>query len=158
MGWIKNIYDFLKLRRELLKDYKKEDLCAKFTKTYGVEFKTDWAARLYAVVNPALQNIRDNGTTQIFEYGQDGLTDKTYIKHWIMERLIVVEKYIAATNLLDILLFDMREITMDGKPTGNYLVTFTPYNFPMFKKSWKRLAALLGGLLVAAAIISIIIF
>lgn len=154
MGWIKNIYNFLKLRKELKKDYEKEQICEKFTELYGIEFKSDWAARIYAVVNPALQNIRDNGTSQIFEYDENGITDKTYIKNWIMTKLVASEKYIAAANLLDILLFDMKELQVDGQPSGNYLIVFTPFSFPDFVKSWKALAVTVFSVIAAAIVIT----
>lgn len=154
MGWIKNIYNFLKLRKELKRDYEKEEICRKFTELYGVEFKSDWAARIYAVVNPTLQNIRDSGTSQIFEYDEDGVTDKTYIKAWIMTKLAASEKYFAASNLLDILLFDMKELRVDGQPSGNYLITFTPFNFDDFERSWKNLAVTIFSVIALGIVIT----
>ena len=153
MGWIKDIFNYISLSREMKKLYD-DGLVEQFSKLYGVKFRYDNALRLYAVINPTLQNIQNDGATQIFEFGQDGLTDKTYIKQWILLKLSAVEKLITAENLLDVLTFDIREITIDDQPTGNYVIIFTPIGFKEFDYAWKHLlywvlgvtAVVLGGL------------
>ena len=149
MGWIKDIFNYISLSREMKKLYD-DGLVEQFSKLYGVKFRYDNARRLYAVINPTLQNIQNDGATQIFEFGQDGLTDKTYIKQWILLKLSAVEKLITAENLLDVLTFDIREITIDDQPTGNYVIIFTPIGFKEFDYAWKHLLYwVLGGIAVA---------
>lgn len=150
--WIKDLFDFWKIRRELLKDYKNENLIERFSQIFDVKFKADRAARLYAVMNPLLMNMRANNTSQIFEYTNDGMNDYTYVKQYVLTRLMAVEKMFAAQNLLDILTFDIKAIDVDNKPSGNYLITFTPYNFDDYLKAKKKSFILLGIVLVLGII------
>ena len=152
MGWIKDIFNYISLSREMKKLYD-DGLVEQFSKLYGVKFRYDNARRLYAVINPTLQNIQNDGATQIFEFGQDGLTDKTYIKQWILLKLSAVEKLITAENLLDVLTFDIREITIDNQPTGNYVIIFTPIGFKEFDYAWKHLLYWVLGVLGVTAVV-----
>ena len=72
MSWIGDIYEFNKLRKELKKIYKETDIVRKLSETYEVNFKVDRAARLYAVLNPMLLNLKTKNTSQIFEYTSNG--------------------------------------------------------------------------------------
>lgn len=152
MSIIKDIYNFWSLRRDLLKVYEEEQLLVKFSQLYDIPFKVDRAARIYAVINPLAYNLKRNGSSQIFEYTVDGTNDYEYIKHWIFTKMAVVEKMFAAQNLLDVLVFDLKQIMVDDKPSGNYLITFTPYNFNDYVNSKKKLIILSLSLIVAAAI------
>lgn len=153
--WIKDLFRFWKLRHDLLHEYKKENLEERFTELFGIKFKTDHAARLYGIMNPLLMNMRSNNTSQIYEYTSSGMSDYTYLKNYVLTRLIAVEKMFAAQNLLDILKFDIEAIDVDGKPSGNYLITFTPYNFKDYEKARKKLFILIGILLLVLVIAGI---
>lgn len=157
MGWIRDIHNFIKTSRAVKEAYKKEGIIEKFNQLYGVSFKVDNVGRLYAVISPVLQNIQNNGTSQIFEFGPGGLSDKTYIEQWIMIKLNAVEKLIAAQNLLDILTFDIREVVMDGEPTGNYLVIFSPVGFEEFNTAWKKLTiTIVSTLAIVGTVLGVI--
>lgn len=153
--WIKDLFSFWRLRRDLLRDYKIENLEERFTELFGVKFNTDRAARLYGVMNPLLMNMRSNNTSQIYEYSSEGMTDYTYVKNYVLTRLIAVEKMFAAQNLLDVLKFDIEAIYVDGKPSGNYLITFTPYNLKDYEKARKKLFILIGILLLILVVAGI---
>ena len=84
MSWIGDIYEFNKLRRELKKIYKETDIVQKLSETYEVDFKVDRAARLYAVLNPMLLNLRTKNTSQIFEYTSNGVSDISWLKQYVM--------------------------------------------------------------------------
>lgn len=152
MGWIKDIYNYCRVAKEV-KGLCKEGLLNQFSQLYGVPFKIDHAGRIYAVVNPALQNIQADGSSQIFEFGENGLSDRTYISQWVMLKLTAVEKLMTAHNLLDVLTFDIREILIDGQPSGSYAVIFSPVGFKEFDHGWKNLAwtslcAILSGVFI----------
>lgn len=152
MGWIKDIYNYCRLAREI-KGLCKDGLLNQFSSLYGVPFKIDHAGRMYAVVNPALQNIQKDGSTQIFEFDGNGLSDKTYISQWVMTKLVAVEKLITAHNLLDVLTFDIREILIDGQPSGSYAIIFTPVGFKEFDHGWRNLAWAVASCMLASIFI-----
>lgn len=153
--WLKDLFSFWKLRHDLLREYKEENLEERFAELFGIKFKTDRAARLYGIMNPLLMNMRSNNTSQIYEYTNSGMSDYTYVKNYILTHLIAIEKMFAAQNLLDILKFDIEAIDVDGKPSGNYLITFTPYNFKDYEKARKKLFILIGILLLVLVIVGI---
>ena len=160
MGFLKDIYEFRKLRKELLRVYKDDNLVNRFSDLYKLNFKVDRAARMYAVMNPLLMNIK-TGSSQAYEYTTGGMNDYEYIRQWILTNLMAVAPALAAENLLDVLLFDIKELLYDGKPSGNYLITFKPYNFDDYVKAKKKLGILLGILipiLIAIVITLLIIF
>lgn len=142
MSWIGDIYEFNKLRRELKKIYKETDIVQKLSETYEVDFKVDRAARLYAVLNPMLLNLRTKNTSQIFEYTSNGVSDISWLKQYVMDRLIGVERYLAEIGLLDVLKFDITQCYIDDEPTNNYLLKFTPILFDDFVNSKKKLIIL----------------
>ena len=131
-----------KLRRELKKIYKETDIVQKLSETYEVDFKVDRAARLYAVLNPMLLNLRTKNTSQIFEYTSNGVSDISWLKQYVMDRLIGVERYLAEIGLLDVLKFDITQCYIDDEPTNNYLLKFTPILFDDFVNSKKKLIIL----------------
>lgn len=154
MGIFKDIYSFRKLRHDLMKVYKEENLVDRFSRLYGLKFKVDRAARMYAVMNPMLHSMQSNKTSQIYEYTTNGINDYEYVRQWVFANLMAVAPELAAENLLDVLLFDLKELLYEGKPSGNYLITFSPYNFKDYVKAKKKLGILLGIILGLLAIIS----
>lgn len=140
---IKNIFTYLSLKKELMNDYREENLIERFSELYKVPFKVDNAGRLYAIINPLLLNIRNNSSSQIYEYTSEGMTDTTYIKQWVFTNLMAIEKMFAAENLLDVLLFDIQPILNNGTPTGNYLITFTPRGFHEYDKARRTILTVL---------------
>ena len=110
-------------------------------------------------MNPLLMNIK-TGSSQAYEYTTGGMNDYEYIRQWILTNLMAIAPALAAENLLDVLLFDIKELLYDGKPSGNYLITFKPYNFDDYVKAKKKLGILLGILIpiLIAIVITLIIF
>jgi hypothetical protein len=89
---------------------------------FGVTFKKDWVGRIYTVINPNIQDGKYNPTTQIFEYGENGLDNTTYVHNWIMERMNVAEKFIQTQNLFDILTYNIKKLDQ----YDNYLFIIQP--------------------------------
>ena len=115
---IKNI----KYTRLLNKIYKNENLLENLSNLFGVAFKKDWVGRIYAVINPNIQDGKYSPTTQIFEYGENGLDNTTYVHNWIMERMNVAEKFIQTQNLFDILTYNIKKLDQ----YDNYLFIIQP--------------------------------
>lgn len=155
MGIFKNIYGFRKLRRELLTLYKEDSIPERFSKLYKVDFKVDRAARMYAIINPLLHNMKTNNASQAYEYTANGMNDYEYIRQWIFTNLLAIAPVMAGSNLLDVLLFDITEVLYDGEKTGNYCITFTPYNFKDYVNSKKKLWNLIwkGLVILAVAVV-----
>ena len=105
--------------------YEQDQLIAKLSHTFGVQFRRDWVGRLYAVVNPAIKDGKfDN--SQVFEYAQGGYDTTEHAKQWIVERTIMMENFIQTNNLFDALTFDVRRLDNNG----NYLLVLMPVTLP----------------------------
>lgn len=115
---IKNI----KYTRLLNKIYNSENLLENLSQLFGVTFKKDWIGRVYAVINPNIQDGKYNPSTQIFEYRENGLDNTTYIHNWIMERMNVAEQFIQTQNLFDILTYNIKKLDQ----YDNYLFIIQP--------------------------------
>lgn len=97
-----------------------EHLWNNLGKMLNTDFKTDWIGRSYAVINPSVSKNEYDINSQIFEYGQDGLSDLPGVENWIMKRLMVAQNFIQAQNLFDILTYKIKKIDN----YNNYLLIF----------------------------------
>lgn len=125
-----NLYLNIKYTRLLNKIYKDENLLYKFSQLFGVEFKKDWVGRIYTVINPNILNNELDVNTQIFEYGENGLTNKPYIEKYIMTKLNLIKDFIMANNLFDLLTYEIVELDK----YDNYLIVLKPITFDDCKK------------------------
>lgn len=145
--WIDN----WRYQKILNKVYEEEDVIAKISTIFGVQFYKDWIGRLYAVINPAIKDGKwDN--QQVFEYTEGGQDTTEHATQWIMERMLLIENFIRVNNLFDILGYNIEKI--DDK--GNYLFTLYPITLPgvlsdLKKIPWELL--IIGGLTVAGFLI-----
>lgn len=132
------------LKRAIVED----ELIAKLSHTFGVQFRTDWIGRIYAVINPAIQDGKFN-PDQIFEYTESGPDNTEFIKRWTMERLIVMDSFLKINNLFDILTYDLRKLD----EYGNYLLVISPVTLPNVLKYGKYAMYELIGLMIIGATI-----
>lgn len=129
-----NLYLNIKYTSLLNKIYKDENLLYKFSQLFGVEFKKDWVGRIYTVINPNILNNELDVNTQIFEYGENGLTNKPYIEKYIMTKLNIIKNFIMANNLFDLLTYEIVELDK----YDNYLIVLKPITFDDCKK-WTKI-------------------
>ena len=129
-----NLYLNIKYTSLLNKIYKDENLLYKFSQLFGVEFKKDWVGRIYTVINPNILNNELDVNTQIFEYGENGLTNKPYIEKYIMTKLNLIKSFIMANNLFDLLAYEIVELDK----YDNYLIVLKPITFDDCKK-WTKI-------------------
>lgn len=146
--FIKNLIVNIKYTKLLRQIYKDEKLIDKFSKLFGIEFRMDWVGRLYAVINPNIIDKKLDVNTQIFEYGENGLTNEPYIEKYIMTKLNLVKDFIMANNLFDLLTYEIKKLD----DYDNYLFVIKPITFDDCKK-WTKIFAIVYPILITVGII-----
>lgn len=146
--WLNNKYTKL-----LKKVYKEEQLLSKFSQLFGTEFRIDWVGRIYTVINPNVIDDKFETNTQIFEYGENGLSNNSYIEHWIMTKLNIAQNFIMANNLFDLLTYEIKRLDN----YDNYLFIIKPITFDDCKK-WTKLFSIVYSILFIVGITLLIIF
>lgn len=129
--------------------YKEEQIPENLSKLFNSNFKIDWVGRLYTVINPNLLNGEYDTNTQIFEYGENGLTNEMFIERYIMQKLNIASNFIKANNLFDLLTYKIEKID----EYDNYLFIIEPITFNDFVKNTKRFSILLSSLIIAGIIL-----
>lgn len=155
------IYNFFKhlfLNRKYTKIIKRiysdEHLLEGFSRMFGSEFHLDWVGRAYAVLNPNLdENGRYSPNTQIFEYTDNGLDNTRMIEGWIMEKISVVSNFINTNNLFELLTYSIKKLDN----YDNYLFILEPITLQDCFKWSKRMAILMGILLVIGIVLLVIL-
>jgi hypothetical protein len=145
-SFFKNLLLNIKYTRLLKRIYKDENLLDKFSQLFGVEFRMDWVGRVYTVINPNIINDKLDVNTQIFEYGDNGLTNEPYVEKYIMTKLNLVRDFIMANNLFDLLTYEIKKLD----EYDNYLFVIKPITFDDCKK-WTKIFT------ITYSIISIVI-
>lgn len=135
----------IKYTRLLRKIYKDEFLLQRFSELFGTEFRLDWVGRMYTVINPNIINDKLDINTQIFEYGNNGLTNEPYIEKYIMTRFNLVKDFIMANNLFDLLTYEIKRID----EYDNYLFVIKPITFDECKKWTKIFIGVYGAIAIA---------
>jgi hypothetical protein len=148
--FIKNLWLNIKYTRLLTKIYDDEKLLYKFSQLFGVEFRQDWVGRMYAVLNPNIINDKLDFNTQIFEYGENGLTNEPYIEKYIMTKLNLVKDFIMANNLFDMLTYEIKRIDN----YDNYLIIIKPITFDDCKK-WSKIFVITYSILAILGVIAL---
>ena len=146
--WLNNKYTNL-----IKRVYKEEQLLSKFSQLFGTEFRIDWVGRIYTVINPNIIQDKFETNTQIFEYGENGLSNTAYIEHWIMTKLNIAQNFIMANNLFDLLTYEIKRLDN----YDNYLFIIKPITFDDFKK-WTKIFSIVYGILFIVGITLLIIF
>lgn len=151
--FLKNLWLNCKYTKLLKKVYKDEQLLSKFSQLFGTEFRIDWVGRIYTVINPNIIQDKLDTNTQIFEYGENGLSNTTYIEHWIMTKLNIAQNFIMANNLFDLLTYEIKRLDF----YDNYLFIIKPITFDDCKK-WTKIFSIVYGILTVIGITLLIIF
>lgn len=151
---IRNLIDYVKTKRIIKEVIKEEDLLnnlsSLFSKgDYRIKFKQDWIGRIYAVVNPVVQDPQ----SRIFEFGEEGVNIKSFVHKWVMDHMIAADTFIKNHELFDILIYNIEQLDDDY----NFLFTLTPIAWYDFWKSLKRFFWISLSIIVLA-IVALIIF
>ena len=109
-NFIKHLILHIKYNKLLKNIYNEENLINRFSQLFGTEFRIDWVGRLYTVINPNLIDNQLDTNTQIFEYTENGLSNNSYIEHWIMTKLNIAQQFIMANNLFDLLTYEIKRL------------------------------------------------
>ena len=112
----------IKYTKILNKIYEDEHIPENLSNLFKSQFKQDWIGRLYTVINPNLLGEDFDMNTIIYEYGETGLNNKTFVERWIMMRLNIAQSFIQANNLFDLLTYDIKKID----EYDNYLFIVEP--------------------------------
>ena len=132
--FIKNLILNVRYTKLLKKIYQDEQLLSKFSQLFGTEFRIDWVGRVYTVINPNIINEQFDVNTQIFEYGENGLSNAPYIEKWIMTKFNIIKDFVMANNLFDLLTYELKKID----DYDNYLFIIKPITFDECKK-WVKI-------------------
>ena len=152
-NFLKNLVLNIKYTRILKKIYRDEDLLNKFSQLFGVEFRIDWVGRVYTIINPNITNEKLNINTQIFEYGEDGLTNRPYVEKYIMTRLNLIRDFIMANNMFDLLTYEIKRLD----DYDNYLFVIKPITFDDCMK-WTKIFAIVYSIIVIIGTLLLCVF
>ncbi len=154
---IYNFFKYLLLNRKysrlIKKTFQNENILQGLSQIFKANFKTDWIGRIYAVLNP---NLDENGqyspNTQIFEYGENGLNNEKMVEQWVMERMVVISEFIQANNLFELLTYSIKKLDK----YDNYLFILEPVTLSDCMK-WSKRFAVLSGILIIIGITLLIV-
>ena len=120
-NFIKYLWLHFKYKKMLQKIYKDENLLNNLSHLFQSNFKQDWIGRIYTILNPLIINDEVQINTQILEYGPEGISNKSWIDKWIMDKLMIAQKFIKTNNLFDLLTYEIKQIDQ-----YNYLFIMQP--------------------------------
>lgn len=152
--FIKNLIDYIKIKRIISKVIKEENLLQNLSKlfsseNYQVNFKQDWIGRIYAVLNPVVQDPQ----ARIFEYNTQGTNLNSFVEKWVMEHMIAADNFIKNHELFDILIYELKQLDENY----NFLFILTPISWHDFWKSTKIFLSITAALIVIAIILLIVL-
>ena len=133
--------------------YKEDDMLNKLSELFGTEFRMDWVGRIYTVINPNIVDNKLDINTQIFEYGETGLSNQIYVERYIMLKLNLIKDFVIANNLFDLLTYRIEKLD----EYDNYLFVIEPITFEDCKK-WTKIFGITYLSILILSIIALIIF
>lgn len=142
--FIKYLLLHIKYMKILNKVYKDENFIDNLSSLFKTPFRKDWVGRIYAIFNPYIQEGIFDQNNQIYEYDENGLSNKAYIEAYIMNQLTIVKQFIRANNLFDLLTYKIEKID----EYDNYLFIIQPITFEDCKTYTKRFLYMLGLLVL----------
>lgn len=122
-----------KLTKIINEVYEQDQIIAKISQIFGVQFYKDWIGRLYGVVNPYIRDGKWD-QSQVFEYTEQGIDTTEHAHQWMMQRMSILQGFIRANNLFDLLTYDIKKLDGDG----NYLLVIQPISQIPFFQVLKR--------------------
>lgn len=140
MNIFKNIYLHFKYNRILKRVYKDENILDNMGDLFNSKIHVDWVGRIYTVINPNLDKDK-----QIYEILDDGMDNKEFIQHWVMERFIAMDHFIKANNLFDLLVYDIKQLD----DYGNFLLVLEPITLKDCMSAIKKIGIFLIILITA---------
>lgn len=153
-NFFKYLFLNIKYSKLIKKAYQNEKLLDGLSSMFKVKFKTDWIGRVYAVLNP---NLDENGhyspNTQIFEYGENGLNNERMVEQWVMEKMVIISNFIQTNNLFELLTYSIKKLD----EYDNYLFILEPITLRDCVKWSKRMTLLMGVLIIIGIILLIIL-
>ena len=143
--FIRNLIDYIRIRKIISEVLKEENLLSNLSKIFSnnnhiVTFKQDWIGRIYAVINPVVQDPN----SRIFEYDGNGTNLKSFVNKWVVEHMIAADNFVKNHQLFDILVYDIKQLDDDY----NFLITLTPIAWYDFWKSTKILLSVIAILAI----------
>ena len=132
--------------------YKEDDILNKLSQLFGTEFRMDWVGRVYTVINPNIVDEKLDVNTQIFEYGEKGLSNTMYVERYIMLKLNLIKDFVIANNLFDLLTYRIEKLD----DYDNYLFVIEPITFNECKK-WTKIFGITSITLLIIAVILLIV-
>ena len=150
--FLKKLLLNIKYTKLLKKIYKDEQILIKFSKLFGTEFRIDWVGRVYTVINPNIIDEQFDVNTQIFEYNENGFSNKSYIEKWIMTKFNLVKDFIMVNNLFDLLTYELKKID----EYDNYLFVIKPITFDDCFK-WTKIFTVVYSILIILCIILLMV-
>lgn len=148
--FITNLLLNIKYTKVIKNVYKEDDILNKLSQLFGTEFRMDWVGRIYTVINPNIVDEKLDFNTQIFEYGENGLSNTVYVERYIMLKLNLIKDFVIANNLFDLLTYRIEKLD----DYDNYLFVIEPITFTECKK-WTKI---FGITYSSIAIISLIMY
>lgn len=140
MNIFKNIYLHFKYNRILKRVYKDENILDNMGNLFNSKIHVDWVGRIYTVINPNLDKDK-----QIYEILDDGIDNREFIQHWVMERFIAMDHFIKANNLFDLLVYDIKQLD----DYGNFLLVLEPITLKDCMSAIKKIGIFLIILITA---------
>jgi len=138
---------------KIIKDvYKNDNIIEKLSKLFETEFRIDWVGRIYCVINPNIIGDKLDTNTQIFEYGENGLSNSAYIERYIMFKLNLIRDFVIANNLFDLLTYRIEKLD----DYDNYLFVIEPITFEDCNK-WTKIFTITYTLLAILTTIGLIV-
>lgn len=150
--FITNFLLNIKYTKIIKKVYKDDDILNKLSQLFGTEFRMDWVGRIYTVINPNIVDNKFDVNTQIFEYGENGLSNEVYVERYIMFKLNLIKDFVIANNLFDILTYRIEKID----DYDNYLFIIEPITFDDAKR-WTKIFSITYGILLVLSVIGLIL-
>ena len=150
--FITNFLLNIKYTKIIKKVYKDDDILNKLSQLFGTEFRMDWVGRIYTVINPNIVDNKFDVNTQIFEYGENGLSNEVYVERYIMFKLNLIRDFVIANNLFDILTYRIEKID----DYDNYLFIIEPITFDDAKR-WTKIFSITYGILLVLSVIGLIL-
>ena len=144
-NFFKHLILNIKYSKLLNKIYKEERILENLSEMFSVSFKKDWIGRVYAVLNPNLNNGKFESSTQVYEYNENGLDNSVYVEQWVMKNLNIASQFIKNNDLFDILTYSIKKLDDDE----NYLFIIQPITLEDCLKWSKRMGWMFCSLFIA---------
>lgn len=149
---IKYLFLSIHYQRILNKIYTDDQTISKISYMLGAQVMKDNIGRLYTVINPEIRDGKFH-PNQAYEFNEEGnpVVSKEEVERWIMQRMNMVQEFITANNLFDMLTYEIKPLE-----NNNFLLILTTLPLKELLKHIK--GAIIELLILITIIITLIIF